>query len=1254
MGNILKGKQTAVESILNTSFDSIIMLNKNGIITTMNSKTEKYFGYSKNELEGENIEILFRDWMKVVVLEKNKRLNSGLTTENNVEFELYGQRKDGAVFPVLVKIKQEWVEGNKMLLVAIRLNPEKEETDELLSLYESNERFSKAFYYASIGMALVSLTGMWLKVNKSVCEIVGYSEEELMKLTFQDITHPEDLDLDLSYVEKMLKGEIKTYKIEKRYYHKNKQIVWVLLSVSLVKDQNNRPLYFISQIEDITEWKLTQEALKKSEERFRLLVSGTNLGIWEWNELSKQNYYSKKFFELTGYKEEELDCDSIDIIELVHPEQQNFLRKQFDESFQKNQPFKAEFLLKKKNGEYGWFLAAARAQLNEEGRPIRIIGYLDDIEEKKQAEIQFEGLFNSSPDGIFILNNDFQIVMINSKVETLLGSKSDKIIGNSIEQFIPLLSEEENSFIEFSSTGRENKWIGKNLELYIVGKNNHHIPIEVALNPVETGRNRLLIITVRDITKRLSDSVERERILTALNVTTDGIFMFEADTLRHVYVNAGASKQIGYTESELLKMTPLDFKIEYSEKTYRQLMGPLISGEQSSVTIETKHKHKNGSIIDVEIIFKLAMLEATQKIIVAVVRDITERKRAEIALSLSEERYREIYENSIFGIYRTQKDGKILLANPALVKLLGFDNLQELQKRDLSSEGFASTYSREDFIRQIEAGGKLTDHESVWVKKNGEEIYVRENVKLVIDKFTGEHYYDATVEDISGKKEAEEERIARQAAEEANRAKSIFLANVSHEIRTPLNSIIGFSNLLYLSLKDSKQKSQVNSIRTSGKSLLNIINDILDLSKIEAGKLDLNPEPTNLYSLVKDIELIMAPIAEEKGVPFYLNIKRNIKYILLLDETRIKQILFNLVNNAIKFTDKGQVTLSVNVIPKSEERAAISFVVEDSGIGIPEKELETIFEPFVQQKGQSEKIYGGTGLGLSITRQIVNMMNGKIQVASKVGEGSVFDVFLPDIVIKEAFADGNTTNLDFDPSTLIFEKARLLVVDDNDFNRNLIKDFLSSSPLEIFDAGNGKEAVELASTLKPDLILMDLKMPVVDGLQAGKIIKNNNETKHIPVIAISASSLDMASEDLSLFNDFLLKPVVFSELADALKKYLKYKLKPQGVSKAKTKNYVLRINNNQLHKLPTVIEILESEFVPLCHEVLNSQVINQMELFGEKLARFGEETSFSIFNDFAVEILDLCEKFEVDKLMEKLNTFPDMILQLKNHLNNQV
>jgi PAS domain S-box-containing protein len=1247
----LKANELKIEGLLKSTPDSMVIVDQNGLIIHVNDQLLQTFGYSPEELIGQNVELLIPDrFHQQHVHLRNKYVQNPKPRYMGVGLELHAKGKSGNEFPVEVSLNYQEISNEKYVLVVIRDISDRKIVEE--SLRESKERFMSAFQYAAIGMAIVSTEGKWIKVNKSVCQIVGYTEDELIGMTFQDITHPADLNIDLDNVNKMLRGEISSYQIEKRYIHKNGSMVWALLSVSLVHSEDDKPLYFISQIQDISVLKKDQNALKESEERFRLAAAGNGFGIWEWRNPPEDDFVSDTFCELIGYPREEIGRTLERIFELIHPDYQDRVQADFVRHLSQKQPFLSEFLLKKKNGDYAWFEVTGQAQFNDEGRAVRSVGYLIDITLRKQAVDRFKFLLNSSPDGIMMIDKEYRLAMINKQLSFLFGLDESEIIGKSILDFIPDFEKQVNKKKQKSEGNTKPPLSDTFFDSFIIQEGKEKVPVELAVNYLSFEEELTMIATVRDVTDRLQADYERKQILTALNATTDGIFMFDPKTLKHMYVNAGAVRQVGYTEEELLNMTPFDFKVKYSEESFRKILEPLLRFEKKSVTIETVHKHKNGNIFDVEVILQLAVNSDAAKTIVAVVRDISKRKLDEEALHLSEERFRALYENSTFGIYRTSPNGKIILANPALIKLLGFDSLEELQTRNLSTNGYVESSERLEFILQMKRYGKVTDMESVWLKKDGTPIFVRESARLIRDKNTGEHFYDGTVEDITDKKQAEADRIARQAAEAANKAKSIFLANMSHEIRTPLNSIIGFSELLSTSLKDPKSRSQADSIRTSGKNLLRIINDILDLSKIEAEKLILQTEPVDIHKFIGDFENIFRPMAKEKGISFFIEIEREISRALILDETRVRQIVFNLVGNAIKFTPEGNVILSVDIQIHDNEKADMLISVEDSGIGIPKEQQELIFEPFTQQEGQLEKKYGGTGLGLSITQHLVRMMGGEIKLTSEVGKGSIFTVTIPNIEISDVETSPGKEVV-FDPTGVKFERGKILVVDDNVENRNLLRDYFAYSSLEIFEADEGSVAVALAKKIKPDVILMDLRMPGMNGVDATMILKADPETTQIPIIAVSASSKILFKDRFNseVFNDFLVKPILFGELTEILKKYLKYsKIHSDNQQENAIISYGHLLNEEQKRSLESLTKELENKFVPACHDVLKKQEINTIEAFGRSLALWGETNSQDMVRDYGESICIFADNFEIDELMKKLQSFPQFVIKLKSAL----
>jgi CheY-like chemotaxis protein/anti-sigma regulatory factor (Ser/Thr protein kinase) len=405
-----------------------------------------------------------------------------------------------------------------------------------------------------------------------------------------------------------------------------------------------------------------------------------------------------------------------------------------------------------------------------------------------------------------------------------------------------------------------------------------------------------------------------------------------------------------------------------------------------------------------------------------------------------------------------------------------------------------------------------------------------------------------------------------------------------------------------------------------------------------------------VYKLIKDIEIIFSQKIEEKGISLKIEVSSEIPQSLLLDETRLRQVLFNLVGNAVKFTDKGYVKLTVDQRISLEDAGKISLLIsiEDTGIGIPNDQQELILTPFYQQEGQSTKKYGGTGLGLAITRRLVEMMGGDIIISSEVGKGSIFKVSLSNVEIsdEEVLLKDELT---FDPKTVVFKDAKVLIVDDNPENRNLIKDLLGYSSISLLEASNGKEAIEVARMNRPDLILMDLVMPEMNGLEATLELKKNKSTKSIPVIAISASamSLTLEASQKKIFAGILLKPVNLTELVDSLKNFLKYDIFISQEESTETEQPIIDLTVDQIAQLPEIIHLLETEYLSEFKEVMQNQLINQMESFGKNMLALGKKYAFQILIKFGKEICLYTDNFDISKLPGTLKKFPGIIETLK-------
>ena len=488
----------------------------------------------------------------------------------------------------------------------------------------------------------------------------------------------------------------------------------------------------------------------------------------------------------------------------------------------------------------------------------------------------------------------------------------------------------------------------------------------------------------------------------------------------------------------------------------------------------------------------------------------------------------------------------------------------------------------------------------------------------------------------------EELIIAGKKAEDANRAKSEFLANMSHELRTPLNAVTGFSELLTSMVSDPQQKSYLDAVKSAGRNLLTLINDILDLSKIEAGKMDITYAPVHLDSIFTEIEQIFNFKIEAKHLNFSMAHPADQPERLFLDEIRIRQVLLNLVGNAIKFTEKGFVTLTSDCVPCGENRVDLTICVEDSGIGIPEKEHSRIFQSFEQQSSQDTARYGGTGLGLAITKRLVELMNGTISIASTTGKGSRFCVKFFNVEI--ASSDDRileTGTISFE--NIKFAPARVMVVDDIESNRILLEQVLPKVGLDVITATNGQEAVLMAKKIKPELILMDIRMPVLSGFEAVELLKKDDDTSQIPIVALTASSTQQDRESALLrgFDGFVSKPFSLNSLIIELAGYLEYTTVDESVplfSGSLDSLSFETIRHPEMFK-----QELEQEVLPVFQKLQKTFVAGEFKHLANRLDTMGREFHVEVLSELGSYMLDIFNVFDIKAMKGCLTTYSQVI-----------
>jgi len=745
------------------------------------------------------------------------------------------------------------------------------------------------------------------------------------------------------------------------------------------------------------------------------------------------------------------------------------------------------------------------------------------------------------------------------------------------------------------------------------------------------------VVIYSDMTecKQMENSLREseQNLRTFFNTINDLFFVLDKNG-NIITTNDTVITRLGYCENELigksvLQVHPKEKLKEATQTIQNMLMGkeefcsiPLITKEGKYLSVETRVQQGNWS---------------GEKVLFGVCKDISAIKASEEKFSLAFQ-----MSPSLMAISSLEK-GHYIDVNVSFLKVLGYEKREVIGKTSIELGLFTKKH-RDKVKKQIELDGFLRNFEMTIQTKDG---HLRQGLfSADIIQLQEQKCFLTVMNDITERKQAEIALIqTKEEADAASRAKSEFLANMSHEIRTPMSAVIGFSDMLASEVTDKKQKSYLDSIQTAGKSLLTLINDILDLSKIEAGLLDIQYEPVNPRMIFTELQQIFNIKMAEKNLELIMEIDKSLPPTLILDEIRLRQVLLNLMGNAVKFTESGYIKLCAKAYINNKQIDLI-LAVEDSGIGISVEQQTVIFESFKQQDGQSTRKYGGTGLGLTITKRLVEMMNGQISVTSVPGKGSRFEVTLREVkmaTIAQKVKQDNTFNL----NNITFEKVQVMVVDDTESNRYLIKEYLPRVNLEVISAENGQEALQFVKEYHPALILMDIKMPGMNGYEATRHLKDNPNTANIPVIALTASATmeEKAKTETHSFDGYLSKPVNVSKLLSELSRYLKYTRKcvtdaPQIATVDSTLNPV------EIAELPELRNKLKQEIMPICKKAI---VTTEMELvaeLAEKMIKLGKEYYIPIFIRYGETLLESTQTFDIAYIKKALKEFPCFIKPL--------
>ncbi|MFA5982674.1 MAG: transporter substrate-binding domain-containing protein [Methylococcaceae bacterium] len=736
-----------------------------------------------------------------------------------------------------------------------------------------------------------------------------------------------------------------------------------------------------------------------------------------------------------------------------------------------------------------------------------------------------------------------------------------------------------------------------------------------------------------EVSKRKASEQEirllNQRFTLAAEVVSLGVWQWDLSTTNSLIFDDRMFEIYGINKQHSIAFTDWIALVHPEDHTIVELALENITHEGGQQHIEFRIIRPDGRVRDIYAGATIIRDEYNANVkLYGVNWDITERKQAEA-------QFKSIIDALPLAVLIANSTGQILLDNPQAIKEINGEN--SLVGHN-TAEFYADPNERGHILEILKRDGGISQRQVRYKVAANKEV---EGLLSIIPiTYHGQAVWLAVIMNITERIKIEKDLAeAKEQAEQANKAKSVFLANMSHEIRTPMNAIIGFTELLSEQVEKPQHKAYAKTIQSAGQALLTLINDILDISKIEAGKLIIEKTATNPHELFTELSNIFMITIRQKNLALILEIDPKIPQSLMLDATRLRQILLNLLGNAVKFTEQGHICLRAKATNNNIIRSQLELLieVEDSGIGISEDEQDKIFAEFEQSAAQSPHKYGGTGLGLSISRRLSELMDGTLSVSSKLSKGSTFSLHLKRVDVAAVKAETFAGQTKPDQTTSIqFAPALILVVDDVSNNRKLIAENFMNTTLTILEAENGQLAVEAARQQPIDLILMDIKMPVMDGYEAAKQIKS---FKKVPIIALTASVMQDEFERIKSkhFDDYLRKPVLRNELIASMAKFLDH----QVINVEAPVSNSIQLTQAEQQVLPLVLKKLQ-QLIPQWQAALDSNNISSIQQLVNQLTAIAQEFTFNPLAVYTQQLTECIDTFDLHGIKQLLKDFPSL------------
>jgi PAS domain S-box-containing protein len=1125
-----------LEALLEISPTAIVTLDLDGKITSWNRAAEELFGYTSDEAVG-------RDLDELIANRNELRAEAGdyyaeLVRANRFHALTRRVRKDGSLLDV------------ELFAVPIAVGAE---PSGYLVVYHDvsaitgQQRAEKRYRELVEQIPLVTYidepaVAPSIYISPQVESLVGYSADEWLADPdlFLKLLHPDDRERVLADHERIFAAGESKWSFEYRLVARDGRTVWLWDDAVVIRDDEGNPLYVQGFLMDVTKRKEAEEALRASEMRFRAMFEEAPIGV-AWGPLDESArpisggagsaLYTRNraYTEMLGYTEAELA--SMHFTEYTHPDDLPRVLKLYGELIAgERDRYEVAMRYLAKDGREIWANVVESAVRDDQGASRLGLTMVQDITERKEAEDAlrrseadlrrqtqyYESLLEISPVAVVTLDLDERVTSWNPAAEKLFGYSEADALGQMIGDLIlrtEALRWEGVSItqeaIEEGSSHRITRRMRKDGVL---------VDVEVLVVPLQMDGEAMGSYAIYHDVSELHR--QKQYFESLLEISPAAIITVDLED-KVTSWNPAAEKLFGYLRAEAVGHD-VDDLVAASDEVRADAADVNRRGSEGEVELITRRTHKDGSLVDVHVLVAPVFLEGALVGRYGIYHDISELQR-------QKQYFQSLLDNSPTAIAAINLDNTITAWNPAAEKLFGYTRDEALGRNvdDLVANSAEVRAEAADVSKQALETGQvhlITRR----TRKDGSLLDVELLVAPVVMGGRVEGFY-AIYHDIG------ELVRARREAEEATQAKSDFLATMSHEIRTPMNAVIGMTELLLDTELAAEQRGFADVIRTSGNSLLTIIDDILDFSKIEAGRLELEYRPFILRDCVESALDIVAASASAKGIDLAFLLDPEAPAAFIGDPTRLRQILGNLLTNAVKFTDEGEVVLSVGCAETPDRgegpggrRYRLNFAVRDTGIGIPADRMDRLFQSFSQVDASTTRRYGGTGLGLAISKRLSEMMGGRMWAESRPGAGSTFHFTVT--------AEAAPSPIEPAPRLAELKGKRLLVVDDNATNREVVRRQSTAWGMTARDTGSPTEALEWIRRGDPfDVAILDMQMPEMDGLSLAREIRRSRDARSLPLVLLT--SLGRRKEDLEAgvgFGAYLTKPIKASKLFDAL------------------------------------------------------------------------------------------------------------------------